>query len=307
MKRFSLVLYLKGMAMGAADMVPGVSGGTMALVLGIYWELIFAIKSVGRTALRIYSQEGFAVAWRQINGDFMITLLAGMLTSILFLAKAINYLLTFYEMFLWSFFFGLVVGSFFILIKKNRPARWYQWLLFCCGVFAALALSRAPLMAIELGYLGLFFSGWLAFCAMIIPGISGTLILVLLGLYSTIIQALNQLHLDVLATFGIGGLIGLMAFSRLLARLRPYEATVLVTMCGFLLGSLDAIWPWKQPIVAELGGGRVRNSVNLWPDQYALVFDSDPQVLFCVLWASVGFFFVALINYAGSNSNKKKA
>jgi len=306
-KRFSLVLYLKGMAMGAADMVPGVSGGTMALVLGIYWELIFAIKSIGRTALRSYSQEGFAVAWRQINGDFMITLLAGMLTSILFLAKAINYLLTFYEMFLWSFFFGLVVGSFFILIKKNRPARWYQWLLFCCGVFAALALSRAPLMVIEPGYLGLFFSGWLAFCAMIIPGISGTLILVLLGLYSTIIQALDQLHLDVLATFGIGGLIGLMAFSRLLARLRPHEGSVLVTMCGFLLGSLDAIWPWKQPIFSELGGGILRNSVNLWPDQYALVVDSDPQVLYCVLWAWVGFFCVALINYAGNNSSKRKA
>jgi putative membrane protein len=305
-KRFSPILYLKGMAMGAADMVPGVSGGTMALVLGIYWELIFAIKSIGRTALRVYRKDGFAVAWRQINGDFIITLLAGMLTSILFLAKAINFLLIFYEMFLWSFFFGLVVGSFFILIKKNRPTRWYQWLLFCFGVSAALALSRAPLMVIEFGYLGLFFSGWLAFCAMIIPGISGTLILVLLGLYATIIEALDQMHLDILATFGIGGLIGLMAFSRLLARLRPHEATVVITMCGFLLGSLNAIWPWKQPVVAEVENGILKNSSNLWPHQYALVADADPQVVYCFIWALVGIFLVALISFSGSKLDQKR-
>ena len=304
MKRFSVVLYLKGMVMGAADMVPGVSGGTMALVMGIYWEIIFTIRSIGRATVRSYSQDGFTVAWRQINGDFIITLIAGMLTSVLVLAKAINFLLSSYQMLLWSFFFGLIIGSFVILFRINRPSIWYQWLLFCLGILAALGLSRAPLVLIEFGYLGLFFSGGVTFCAMIIPGFFGTLILVLLGLYPTIIEALNELHLDILSTFGVGGLIGLMAFSRLLVKLRAYETTVVITMCGFLIGSLDAIWPWKQPIVDNHESGAIRNSVNLWPDQYAVVAQSEPQVLYCLIWASMGIVLVALLNYAGSSSKK---
>ena len=140
---------------------------------------------------------------------------------------------------------------------------------------------------------------------MIIPGISGTLILVLLGLYPTIIEALNELHFDILATFGVGGLIGLMAFSRLLVKLRAHETTVVITMCGFLIGSLDAIWPWKQPMVDSDESEAIRNSVNLWPDQYAVVAQSEPQVLYCLIWASMGIVLVALLNYAGSSSKKR--
>jgi len=304
MKRFSVILYLKGMAMGAADMVPGVSGGTIALMMGIYWEIIFTIRSIGRATLRSYSQDGFTVAWRQINGDFIITLIAGMLTSLLVLAKAINFLISSYQMLLWSFFFGLIIGSFVILFRKNRPSIWYQWLLFFLGFLAALGLSRAPLVAMEFSYLGLFFSGWATFCAMIIPGISGTLILVLLGLYPTIIGALNELHLDILSIFGVGGLIGLMAFSRFLVKLRAHETTVVITMCGFLIGSLDAIWPWKQPTVDYNESGTIGHSVNLWPDQYAVVAQSEPQVLYCLMFASMGIFLVVLLNYAGSSSKK---
>ena len=139
---------------------------------------------------------------------------------------------------------------------------------------------------------------------MIIPGISGTLILVLLGLYPTIIGALNELHLDILSTFGVGGLIGLMAFSRFLVKLKAHETTVVITMCGFLIGSLDAIWPWKQPTVNNHESGAIGHSVNLWPDQYAVVAQSEPQVLYCLICASVGIVLVALLNHAGSSSKK---
>ena len=161
MSRFSIGLYLKGMAMGAADMVPGVSGGTIALITGIYWDLIFTIRSVSRMTFASLRQDGLTASWRSINGDFITTLLAGILTSFMLLAHIIEFLLGTYGLLLWSFFFGLVAGSMIMLLRKNQPQIWYQWCLFILGACCAFFLGRAPTLDIEMGYLSIFFAGWL--------------------------------------------------------------------------------------------------------------------------------------------------
>ena len=282
--------------MGAADMVPGVSGGTIALITGIYWDLVFAIRSVSRMTFASLRQNSLAASWQSINGDFIATLLAGILTSVMLLAHVIELLLFTHGLLLWSFFFGLVAGSIIMLLRKNQPQIWYQWCLFILGTCFAFFLGRAPSLDIEMGYLSIFFAGWLCTIAMIIPGISGTLMLVMLGFYPTMIRALNELQFDVLAIFGLGGTVGLILFSRLIAYLKKHEASVIIAMCGFLLGSLNAIWPWKQEISDASGSHTNPRFINILPDQYAIISQADPQVYQCLFWAFVGLFFLAALD-----------
>ena len=299
-----LLLFSKGLAMGAADVVPGVSGGTIAFVSGIYMELINSIKSLNLEMLRVLRSQGFAAAWRHINGNFLITLVAGILTSLFSLAVFMQYLLAQHPLPLWSFFVGLICGSVIYLFRQNSLNRWQAMLLFVNGIGVAWAVSVAPAVQLEGGLVTMFFAGSIALCAMILPGISGSFILVLLGLYPVFISAIAQLQLDILSVFALGGIIGLALFSRFLSwMLARYEVSVIATMCGFLVGSLNIIWPWKlvlESAVSHSGKTLVLAAQNLWPSQYTELVGGDAQTLLSVSAMLLGLILVLGLEYVGS-------
>lgn len=298
-----LLLYLKGAAMGAADVVPGVSGGTIAFISGIYVELIDTIKSLNLRALKVLRAEGFAAAWAYINGKFLVTLLAGILTSLFSLAKVMQYLLVAHPLPLWSFFTGLIVGSVIYLMRQHPPQQMAEKGLFLLGIAIAYGISIAPSVTLQGTHLTMFLAGTVALCAMILPGISGSFILVLLGLYPVFIGAIVNLQLDILAVFALGGLMGLMAFSRLLSwLLAHYQAAVIATMCGFLVGSLNIIWPWKQVLesaTSHSGKTLVLASQNLLPHEFAQIVGQDPQTALCCISFLLGLILVLGLEYIG--------
>jgi len=306
MRRFSqyLILFFKGLAMGAADVVPGVSGGTIAFVSGIYIELIDTIKSVNIQALRVLKSQGLAAAWRHINGNFLVVLLSGILTSLFSLAVVMQFLLAEHPLPLWSFFVGLIVGSVIYLLRQYRFAHWREYLLFVTGIAIAWGISVAPSVQLEGTLATMFFAGSIALCAMILPGISGSFILMLLGLYPVFIGAIAELQLDILMVFGLGGIVGLAVFSRVLSwLLAHYEVPVIAMMCGFLVGSLNIIWPWKQvleSVVSHSGKTIVLSAQNLWPSQYTQLVGMDAQTLLSVTAMLAGLILVLGLEYVGS-------
>jgi len=289
MEKFTdnLLLYIKGLAMGAADVVPGVSGGTIAFVTGIYIELINTIKSLNLRALQTLKSEGIGAAWRFINGRFIVILLAGILTSLFSLAQVMQYLLVEHPLPLWSFFTGLIVASVVYLMRQNPLRSTYEKLIFFVGIGIAYGISTAPPVVLEGTVVTMFLAGSIALCAMILPGISGSFILVLLGLYPVFIGAIANLQIDILAAFALGGIIGLMLFSRLLSwLLARFETLVIATMCGFLMGSLSIIWPWKlvtSSMTTESGKVLVLSTDNLMPSEFLGLTGGDPQAVLCTV------------------------
>jgi len=298
------LLFLKGLAMGAADVVPGVSGGTIAFISGIYIELINSIKSLNIKALKVLRHQGLAAAWQHINGNFLAVLLAGVFTSLFSLAQVMQYLLARYPLPLWSFFTGLIVGSVLYLLRQHPPSLAVDKGLFVLGIALAYGLSIAPATALEGDHTTMFFAGTIALCAMILPGISGSFILVLLGLYPVFIGAIANVQLDILLVFGSGGILGLMAFSRLLSWLLDnYQTMVIALMCGFLVGSLNIIWPWKlvtESVLSHSGKTIVLASENLLPGQFAELVDQDPLTSICILASIFGLLLVLGLEYVGS-------
>lgn len=252
-----LLIYFKGMLMGMADLVPGVSGGTIALITGIYERLINAIAAANLKALKMVFKGQINQAWQQVDGWFLITLLFGMLSAIFFFATLIKYLLTTQPVLTWSFFFGLIVSSAALLLNKNRSVNMVNWLTLVFGVFLGYILSTQSMAILPAGSLGVFIAGMIAISAMILPGISGSLILILLGMYQYILAAVENRDWMVLMIFASGCLIGLMVFSRLLKWLlaRFYQATI-YALAGLMLGTLFKVWPWKD------------NSHNLMPFEH---------------------------------------
>jgi len=290
--------------MGAADIVPGVSGGTIAFISGIYVELINSIKSLNLTAIKVLRDQGIGAAWRYINGGFLVVLLAGILTSLFSLAKVMQHLLDQYPLPLWSFFIGLIAGSVIYLLRRHPPRHASDRAFLVLGVIIAYALSVAPTTSLEGSHLTMFFAGTIALCAMILPGISGSFILVLLGLYPIFVNAIANFQLDILVVFATGGIIGLMLFSRLLSwLLHHYQTTVIAMMCGFLVGSLNVIWPWKlvtDTVVSQSGKTIVLASQNLLPNQYSELVGQEPSTIVCLLAAILGLLLVLGLEYLGA-------
>lgn len=290
--------------MGAADVVPGVSGGTIAFISGIYIELINSIKSLNIKALKVLRDQGLAAAWQHINGNFLAVLLAGIFTSLFSLAQVMQYLLAQYPLPLWSFFTGLIVGSVIYLLRQHPPSLALDKGLFVLGAALAYGLSIAPATALEGDHITMFFAGTIALCAMILPGISGSFILVLLGLYPVFIGAIANVQLDILLVFGTGGILGLMAFSRLLSWLLDnYQTMIIALMCGFLVGSLNIIWPWKlvtESVLSHSGKTIVLASQNLLPDQFAELVGQDPLTSICMFAFIFGLLLVLGLEYVGS-------
>lgn len=242
-----LKTYLKGMAMGAADVVPGVSGGTIAFIAGILDPLLESIKKINPSLLSVIKEKGIKGAFMHINGPFLICVFGGILTSILTLAKLITYLLATHPIPVWSFFFGLILISVAHMLKQVKGITLCRLALFVLGAVIAWGITMLNPIALEMTYLNVFLGGCIAITAMILPGISGSFILLLLGLYTPVIGAVKDLDVAVMATFSAGAAIGILSFSHVLsALLRKYHDATLVFLTGLMLGTLGKIWPWKE-------------------------------------------------------------
>jgi len=212
----AFLLYAKGMAMGAADVVPGVSGGTVAFITGIYDELLRSISAVPY-AVGPLLRGRFAEAWKTANASFLLVLFAGILTSILSLARLITYLLEEHPIPVWSFFFGLILVSVHLVGKEIQRRNLSRLVSFCLGIGFAYWITVAAPVQWGSSSLSLFFAGAIAICAMILPGISGSFILVLLGLYPVVLGAVKGFDLGVMAVFAAGCLVGLLSFAKFLS------------------------------------------------------------------------------------------
>ena len=252
--RSRLLLFVKGLAMGAADVVPGVSGGTIAFITGIYDELINSIGAIGVDAVRVLIKKGPKQFWQSINGSFLLTLAIGIVLSVLTLARVVGYGLEHYPVLVWSFFFGLIVASVLHIGRQLGSFNRQTVIALIVGTGIALAIAFAPRGHIEATPLVVFAAGTIAISAMILPGISGSFILLLMGLYSQIIAAVSELNMPLLMAFGAGCVCGLMAFSRFLSwLLHTHRQLVLALLTGCLIGSLAVVWPWKLVVIESSG------------------------------------------------------
>lgn len=302
-----LTLVLKGMAMGAADVVPGVSGGTIAFISGIYEELIESLRRINISALKLLWQKGPGAAWDYINGNFLLAVFAGVGLSLLSLARVISYAMETQPILIWSFFFGLVCAS--VIYVARQLERWgiAEATALIVGTTMALGISLSnPAQLPDSGWM-LFIAGGIAICAMILPGISGSFILLLLGLYSTFLKAITEFDLLALGSFGAGCVFGLLAFSHVLSwLLKRYHGATLAALTGFLVGSLQMIWPWKHTVAFyENRHGEMEPLIqeNLLPGQYAALVGENSQVLTALLAAVIGVVLVlGLEFFAGKES-----
>lgn len=280
--------------MGAADVVPGVSGGTIAFISGIYEELINAINSIDFSLFREIKENGIKAAWNKINGNFLLALFIGIFVSVLSLAKLLTWLLENQPILLWSFFFGLVVASIFLVGKEIKKWSALTVIILIVGAALAFYITKLPPNENVDSYPFLFLSGALAICAMILPGISGAFILVLLGSYKTILEAVHQRDFVIIATVGAGAIFGLLSFARLLKWMfKNYRNTTLALLTGFILGSLNKIWPWKVVLETKVFDDKVIpvNEVSISPFNY----EGDPKLILALVLAILGFSVIFIL------------
>jgi putative membrane protein len=283
--RKAILLYFKGLLMGAADIVPGVSGGTMALITGIYKELIESIDQLNFKQLLVLRKEGFVAFWQSVNGPFLLPLFLGIASGILFLSGGITYLLEHQPILLWSFFFGLILASIYTLINQFALKTTTHYALLFTGFMIAYSITQLSPAGTSNNLLYLFFSSMIAIIAMILPGISGAFIFILLGVYEEVLATVKGV-IAVLLGFdlvnfktvytkviiiGLGIVVGLKLFSRLLTWLFNHrkEATLSV-LIGFMIGALPKIWPWK---IEEKNGEQI-----IFTNTNPLQFEGDPQL-----------------------------
>ncbi|WP_299716478.1 DUF368 domain-containing protein [uncultured Tenacibaculum sp.] len=291
-----VVLALKGMAMGAADVVPGVSGGTIAFISGIYEELLQSISNIKLGLFKTLKEEGFKEAWTALNGNFLLALFSGIFISVFSLAKIISYLLETKPILVWSFFFGLVLASVIYIGKQIKKWNILSVILLVLATIAAYVITTLPpLVSESSSNLFLFLSGAIAICAMILPGISGSFILVLLGAYKPILNAVSSRDVVTILFVALGSIVGLLSFSRILKWLfANYKNYTLAALTGFIIGSLNKIWPWKKVLTYRTnshGEQEPFNELSISPFSY----DGDPQLLYAIILSLIGFSLILLL------------
>ncbi|MBX2827411.1 MAG: DUF368 domain-containing protein [Flavobacteriaceae bacterium] len=304
-----LVISLKGVAMGAADVVPGVSGGTIAFISGIYEELIETIHQLDLGFFKVWKKEGFKKAWKQYNLAFLLALFGGIILSILSLAKLISWLLDTHPIAVWSFFFGLIIAS--IVYVGKQVSKWNASAVIAIVVAAVLSYFitvMEPVGSPESTWF-LFFAGCIAIIAMILPGISGSFILLLLGAYEAVIGTITQfidsirtmdgaLFMDAfvkILVFALGAIVGLKAFSRVLNWMFSHHKNLtLAVLTGFMIGALNKIWPWKKVLSFRTNhsGEQVPFlEKSVLPSQ----FEGDAQLWLAVLFVVIGFLTIFIL------------
>lgn len=294
--------------MGAADVVPGVSGGTIAFITGIYEELLATIASVNFNTLKSIKTEGIIGFWNKINGKFLLPLLSGIALSIISLAHAVTYALDNHPLLVWGFFFGLVIASTIIVGKSIN--KWNVKLIISLIIGAIFAFWITTLNPGEGSNQAwyIFISGVLAICAMILPGISGAFILLLLGSYNTILTAIKSLDVLVATIFAAGCITGLLSISRLLSwAFKNYHNIMISVLTGFLLGSLNKLWPWKQTISTRINShGEVVPFIqeNISPSNFETLVGTS-QLIGVICLAIAGIILVLGLEFIGNKWNKK--
>ncbi|WP_203292737.1 DUF368 domain-containing protein [Luteirhabdus pelagi] len=309
----------KGMAMGAADVVPGVSGGTIAFISGIYEELISTIHNIDLGFFKKWKKEGFRAAWDHYNLTFLLALFGGVAISILSLAKVITWLLSNHPILVWSFFFGLVIAS--ILYVGKQITKWNiatgAALILAAAIAYGITLAK-PLGTAESTWF-LFFAGFLAIIAMILPGISGAFILLLIGAYTGLLSTLSQLGEGIskmnwsilsgalmkVGIFLLGAITGLKVFSRILNWMFDhYKDLTLAILTGFMIGALNKIWPWKEVLSYRTNShGEEVPFVerSIMPTQYP----EDPQILYAVIFMILGFLSIFILERVATSKTKQ--
>jgi putative membrane protein len=301
-----LIITLKGIAMGAADVVPGVSGGTIAFISGIYQELIDSINGINLSLLKTLKKEGLKATWKQANASFLFSLIIGIGISVLTFSKIITHLLTSEPIMVWSFFFGLIIASILLIWKQITKWETVSIVALILGVILTYYITIARPVSSPDSYPYLFLSGFIAIIAMILPGISGAFILLLMGSYETVIGTINQfregitqMNMQLLSTammklgvFAMGAIIGLKSFSKILHWMfERHKNTTLALLIGFMIGSLNKVWPWKE--VLETRTNSHGETVpflekSILPQD----FNGDAQVLTSILLAFFGFLLI---------------
>ena len=235
------------MAMGAADVVPGVSGGTIAFISGIYEELIGSLSSFNFGLFKVIKNKGIKGVWEEINGTFLLVLFSGILFSVFALASGISWLLENEPVRLWAFFFGLVLASIWLMAKQIRHWNLLAVVALVLGAAVAYFVTELPPISPEKTWWFILLSGFVAICAMILPGISGSFILLILGSYKMVIDSIKNFEVVDLMIFATGCLAGLLTFSKALKWMfREHKRLTIAILTGFLIGSLNKLWPWKE-------------------------------------------------------------
>ena len=287
------IIGLKGVAMGAADVVPGVSGGTIAFISGIYDELIDSINSFDLSKIKMLKSEGIVATFKAVNGAFLMSLLLGIGLSVLSLARLFKYLIENKPIFIWAFFFGLVLASIVFIAKQIEKWSILAVVLLVIGTGLAYYISIVPAMGSSNNSpLFLMLAGALAICAMILPGISGAFILLLLGAYKPALDAIHNYDFKKIAFLGIGAVIGLLSFAKVLKWLfNHYRNATLALLTGFVIGSLNKIWPWKEVLKSEMINGKLKilQEKNISP------FTVENNHLFAAIGLAIMGFLVILI------------
>ncbi|MDA8595064.1 DUF368 domain-containing protein [Flavobacteriaceae bacterium] len=292
-KKNNLILVLKGMAMGAADVVPGVSGGTIAFITGIYQELIETINGINIGLFKTWKNEGFQAFWKALNGRFISLLLLGIVISLASLARGITFLLESEPILVWSFFFGLVLASIVVIFKSVKAIDWKMVLFSFLFAFIAYYITTLePLVNEDASSVFLFLSGALAICAMILPGISGSFILVLLGAYTPVLTAIKDRDFQSIAIVGLGAIVGLLSFARVLKWLfEHFKNWTLMGLIGFIIGSLNKIWPWKEVLTWRINSKGEKVPLlerSIWPTN----FDGDAQMVGALVATCAGLLLI---------------
>ncbi len=305
MRKFSdySLLFIKGLGMGAADVVPGVSGGTIAFITGIYEELITSIKSIDMEALRLLLRFKTGLFWKKINGNFLLAVFGGVLLSIFSLARLLKWLMANHPVLIWAFFFGLIIASAIVVIRKIKSWNAARVAGLVAGTVLMFFITRfAPAQTTD-AYWYVFITGAIAICAMVLPGISGAFILLILGKYQYILGAVSDFNIPVLVIFGLGIITGLLSFANLLSWLfRRYHDLTISVLAGFIIGSLNKIWPWKETITTTISShGEVIPVVqrNILPGLYNEITGLEPMLLPALILMITAFILVLILDNLG--------
>lgn len=308
-KRNYLLLILRGCAMGAADVVPGVSGGTIAFITGIYEELINSIRSIDWQAVKLLARFQLAAFWKKINGNFLLSVVLGIGISIFSLAKLMTWLLEHHPIYIWSFFFGLIIASSILVAKEIKKWNAGTVIALVIGAGAAYAITVMTPAETPDTWWFILLSGAIAICAMILPGISGAFILLLMGKYSYILGAVSSLNIGVILLFVVGAIAGIVSFSHLLSwLLKNYHNATVAVLTGFMIGSLNKVWPWKETLQTYIDSHGIEKPLveaNILPVRYEALTGHDPLLWEAIVMCIAGFLLIYGVETIGKKMSKK--
>ena len=291
--------------MGAADVVPGVSGGTIAFITGIYDTLLESIRRVNPTLIGIWKRNGFKAAFNHINGFFLLSLFSGIICSLLTLAKLISWLLVTHPIPLWSFFFGLILVSVYHIVHQIEQRDLIRGIFTLLGIVFAYFITVLNPLEMDPTNINVLLAGSIAICAMILPGISGSFILLLIGMYTPILGAAKSMQIDILLLFAAGCVIGLLCFSHLLSwLLKHHRDSTLMFLTGVMAGTLPKVWPWKETLTWRTNSHGEQVPLlqqNLSPFDFEAVTSQPHQLLLAVVMMLTGIGIVLVLEKFADN------